>query len=639
MGARISDRIKSKGNQSMKKTISLFISIFCFSISLVSSLSVWNNRSLFFEEYIYSESNLSPSISRYSSEVKRLVEGDMTDQERENFAYLNSSTYYYVTWEETGEVFTNLPATLDYKTALTQENMLIYQYMEINNMREYNIGYNTSIEVEGKKIDKSENKTLSGYVFVNKDNFTRGTIVTDIQYSQNQRQFLFVSCIIFGSSLVMGTILFLHIGRKALKENTEWMYNIKIDIHIIGMFMSIILFFFLLPRYSRNVKSFFTLTRIVIMFVVLSTLLFLAIMFIITFYVKVIRYRKDRQLFLQNWENRVTKSWPTWLITFILLLCWYTIIVVSLSDRIVSIDLKFVAVHIILQLLFAFILQIIRNMNVQYQKQIIDIAEKISKEQTEIEVPVIGEGSMAQIAMAINHIRVSYIHSLEEQKKSERLKYELVTNISHDLRTPLTLVLNYIELLKREETNQEKLHYIAQTEKNAEKLHLLINDLFDLSKLESGNVELKREDMDILFLWKQMQHEYRELLAQRNLELIIECKEPKVIHSCDSSRIWRVFDNLLQNAIKYAMEHTRIYVYITEDKEQGRVHIGIKNIAAERIAFEPDELFLRFKRGTEARETDGSGLGLAIAKSVVLLHGGTIRIETEGDMFKVLIDL
>ncbi len=629
----------------MKNIISFFISIFCLSISLVSSVSVWKNRSLFFEEYIYSESNLSTSISIYCNDVKRLVEGQMTEQERESFMFREANTYYYVTLEETGEVFTNLPVTLDYETALSQEDLIVYQYAE-DNKKWYEITEYTDVEIKGAEIElssldenTSDNNKLSGYVFVNTENLTHGIIATSIQHSLNQRQLLFVSCTILGGSFVFGAILFLLMGRKALGENTEWLYKIKIDIHIIGMIMSTVLFFFILPRYSRNVVSFWMLRTLIILFIILSTLLFGAIMLIITFSVKVLQYRKDRQLLLQNWENRGTKLWPVWLVSFILLLCWYITIVVSLSGRIIRIDYKYVAVHIVLMLLFALILQSIKNINIQYKNQIIESAERISKEQTEIEVPIIGDGSMAEIAMAINHIRESYIHSLEEQKKSERLKYELVTNISHDLRTPLTLVLNYIELLKREEVNKDKQYYIAQTEKNAEKLHLLINDLFDLSKLESGNVELNREDMDILLLWKQMQHEYKEQLKQRNLELIIECKEPKIIHSCDGNRIWRVFDNLLQNAIKYAMEHTRIYVYISEDKEKGQVHIGIKNIASERIAFEPEELFLRFKRGTEARETEGSGLGLAIAKSIVLLHGGNIRIETEGDMFKVLIDL
>ncbi len=617
----------------------------------MSSVSVWRNRSLFFEEYIYSDSNLSSSISSYSSEVKRLVEGKMTDIELEGFVYSDPSTYYYVTHEETGEIFTNLPATLDYQTALSAENMLIYQYIHTQDIREYLFEKSNDLinDINLDSVEDSldffinesirDTNKLSGYIFVNSDNFVRGTIVFDILRSQNMRQLLFVSCTILVISFVVGTLLFFLIGRKALKEDTEWMYKVKIDIHFIGMIMSTVLFIFIIPRFSRNVVSFTMLRTIIIMFVILSILLLGAVISIMTFFIKAIQYQRDSQLLLQDWENRATKSWPIWLISFILFLCWYITIIVSLSDGILSIDLKFVAVHIVLMLLFSMILQIIQNIKVRYQKQIIERAESISKEQTEIEVPVIGSGSMAQIAMAINHIRVSYIHSLEEQKKSERLKYELVTNISHDLRTPLTLVLNYIELLKREEENTEKLYYIDQTEKNAEKLHLLINDLFELSKLESGNVELKRENMDILLLWKQMQNEYREQLKQRNLELIIECKESKIIHSCDSTRIWRVFDNLLQNAIKYAMEHTRIYVYLSEDKEQGRVHIGIKNIAAERIAFEPEELFLRFKRGTEARETDGSGLGLAIAKSIVLLHGGTIRIETEGDMFKVLIEL
>jgi signal transduction histidine kinase len=262
-------------------------------------------------------------------------------------------------------------------------------------------------------------------------------------------------------------------------------------------------------------------------------------------------------------------------------------------------------------------------------------SQQIANGDLSISVPVVGNDFYAKMAAYINILKTSYIHALNEQKKSERLKYELVTNISHDLRTPLTSILNYIGLVKKKSLKSDVDKYADHVETNAKRLNILIEDLFELSKIESGNMQLDISNVDLVLMVKQISHEYGEKMSQNGLELILKSKSKQIIRQCDGQKMWRVFDNLINNAVKYSLPGTRIYVSIEELSEQ--LLISVKNIASYRIDFEPEELFLRFKRGDRARSSDGSGLGLAIAKSIVELHNGSIAIETEGDMFKVIM--
>ncbi len=640
-----------------KKKLLFFTSILMLSISLVSGIGIWRNRQLYFEEHIVSMTNIRTTLEYYCYDWRRMAEGLMPAEEYEGFVIQSPETFYYVTNNETGEVFSNLPEGSDLKTFSGKPGIVRYVYQNPpdeywermqekaaeNQSSSIAEAFREEIVESGSREEKYTGSILVDMEII-ENKHPLGSIGNTIKMYDKQRQILLGESILFVITLTGGILLFVLGGRKALTEKPEWIDRIKLDVQIWGITIATAAIFFLLPGYIRRVVSYVLLKQRLFDYGFLVLAVFTMASLVILLAVRAHYYRRDKQLWLQNWEKRLTRSFPIGVTAFVLLLCWYGFIIMSYRNIILQnyymgngINLGLILLHIGIILLFSLILQKISNIRQQYQQEIIGGANKIADGHPETEIPVAGSGYPARTAEAINRIRTGYIRSLEEQKKSERLKYELVTNISHDLRTPLTLVLNYIGLLKRRELSGEDRHYISQAENQAQKIHLLVEDLFELSGLESGNIAMKVEDTDILLLWKQMQQECLDQLAKRKLELIIECSTDKLILPCDSAKIWRVFDNLLQNAMKYSLENTRIYVCLLETKAGDEIQVQVKNITPERITFAPEELFLRFKRGNEARDTEGSGLGLAIAKSIVMLHGGSIRIETEGDMFKVLM--
>ncbi|MFC4306677.1 sensor histidine kinase [Cohnella boryungensis] len=249
-----------------------------------------------------------------------------------------------------------------------------------------------------------------------------------------------------------------------------------------------------------------------------------------------------------------------------------------------------------------------------------------------------GKDALSKLASYINNMKAGYQSALENQMKSERLKTELITNVSHDLKTPLTSIINYVDLLKKEELSAETARaYIETLDRMALRLKLLIEDLFEISKMTSGSVELDIEHVDVATLLKQAIAESNTNLGETSL-VIRERIEKFPIHAhLDGNKIWRVFENLIGNAQKYSLPGTRIYIYLDESDDQ--VLFKIQNTAAYEIDFAAEELFERFKRADESRQTEGSGLGLPIVKSIVELHGGEIKIEIHGDQFNVILHL
>lgn len=237
----------------------------------------------------------------------------------------------------------------------------------------------------------------------------------------------------------------------------------------------------------------------------------------------------------------------------------------------------------------------------------------------------------------LGKIQEGFQKAVSEEVRSQRMKTELITNVSHDLKTPLTAITTYIELLESETiTPGERKEYLAVLKKKSERLKFLIEDLFEVSKANTGNVKLNLVDVDICSLLRQVYLEYEDRVEETDLIFRFRSPEEKVILQLDSQKTYRVFENLYTNIIKYAMPHTRVYVN-TQKTEQG-IRIEIKNMAAMELDIEPEELTERFVRGDSSRNTEGSGLGLAIARSFVELQGGTLKIEIDGDLFKVIID-
>lgn len=246
-------------------------------------------------------------------------------------------------------------------------------------------------------------------------------------------------------------------------------------------------------------------------------------------------------------------------------------------------------------------------------------------------------GDNKEMAEAVNHVGDGLQNAVKETLKSERLKADLITNVSHDIKTPLTSIINYVDLLKRENIQDPKVKgYIDILDSKSQRLKQLTEDLVEASKISSGNVVLDMQPIRLGELVRQTNGEFEEKFDARNLEIVCRIPEEPVVIMADGRRMWRVIENLYNNVAKYAMPYTRVYV---EVKRIGcRVIFEIKNVSENPLNnIRPEELTERFIRGDVSRNTEGSGLGLSIAQNLVKLQHGTFDIYLDGDLFKVTI--
>ncbi|RAZ80893.1 sensor histidine kinase [Planococcus halotolerans] len=254
------------------------------------------------------------------------------------------------------------------------------------------------------------------------------------------------------------------------------------------------------------------------------------------------------------------------------------------------------------------------------------------------QIPIKGKSPLAHHAIQLNRLKEGVRHSVSEQAKSERLKTELITNVSHDLRTPLTSIITYTDLMKTPDlSTEDRMTYADILDRKSQRLKTLIEDLFEVSKMASGNMELHHQRVDFTQLMTQAFAEHAEDISSSGLDFRISTPEQPVYIMADGQKWWRVLDNLIMNAIKYALPGTRVFANLKET--DGQAEFIMKNVTRFELGENTDELFERFKRGDVARQTEGSGLGLAIAQSIVDLHGGSMKIEVDGDLFKVTVSL
>lgn len=225
---------------------------------------------------------------------------------------------------------------------------------------------------------------------------------------------------------------------------------------------------------------------------------------------------------------------------------------------------------------------------------------------------------------------------VEERMKSERMKTELITNVSHDIKTPLTSIINYTDLIVKEETENKKItEYSLVLKRQSARLKKLIEDLVEVSKASTGNVEVHLAPCEAGVLLTQVVGEYEQRLAEQELELVTRLSAQSARIMADGKLLWRVFDNLLNNIIKYAQSKTRVYV--TVEESAGTVEIAFKNVSRYPLDITPEELRERFVRGDHSRNTEGNGLGLSIAESLTRLQNGEMILSVDGDLFKVLL--
>lgn len=271
-------------------------------------------------------------------------------------------------------------------------------------------------------------------------------------------------------------------------------------------------------------------------------------------------------------------------------------------------------------------------------KQIHDATEKIYKGDTNIKLDEsLYTGVLKELAIYINDIAGGFSNAIKESLKSERLKTELITNVSHDIKTPLTSIINYVNLLKQENIQNEKAkEYIEVLDNKSQRLKKLIEDLVEASKASSGNIKINKEVLNVKELLNQVTGEFEDKFNSRGLNIISKLPEKTVYIKADSRYLYRVLENIYSNVAKYAEENTRVYIDCILE-EENTVTIYVKNISKDELNISADELMQRFVRGDKSRNTEGSGLGLSIAKSLTELQDGTFNIYLDGDLFKVAI--
>lgn len=273
-----------------------------------------------------------------------------------------------------------------------------------------------------------------------------------------------------------------------------------------------------------------------------------------------------------------------------------------------------------------------------YLSYIMEGTQRIKGGDIHYKLDIIGDDNFSNLAENINNIGEGLDKAIYNQLKSERLKSELITNVSHDLKTPLTSIINYIELIKKEEDIKPEhiKDYVNVLDSKSKRLKVLIEDLFEASKASSGNLELNMEKIDITQLLRQAIGEMEEKLSKANLDLKLRVPEEKTYIMADGKKLYRVLENLLSNISKYSLNNTRVYIDIIE--EDDKVKLTMKNISSYELNFDPEEIMERFKRADESRNTEGSGLGLAIARDLVNAQGGRFEIDIDGDLFKSVVE-
>ena len=272
-----------------------------------------------------------------------------------------------------------------------------------------------------------------------------------------------------------------------------------------------------------------------------------------------------------------------------------------------------------------------------YQK-IKDGVQNIKNGAVGSKIEINGEGELARLSANINEISEGLSEEVERRIKSERLKTELIVNVSHDIKTPLTSVLTYVDLLKKEETDNENIKKYTQViAKKSDRLKSLIDDLFEASKAASGNIAVSFEQVDIGALITQGLGELDDKVQSSSLDFRVNMPDTKLLAWADGRLLWRVLENLLSNVFKYSLENSRVYIDVFDDKDNA--YIEIKNISANELNIPADEITERFKRGDESRNSEGSGLGLDIAKSLMHCQNGELFISVDGDLFKAKLKI
>ncbi|WP_438314468.1 ATP-binding protein [Sporosarcina sp. FA9] len=507
------------------------------------------------------------------------------------------------------------------------------------------------VEAPSTDISSYKNpiRTFEGLVIVPKTALTKGALSADVKDFNGRKYSTYVIWLL---GLLAAVALF-----TVLKFRKEWVLQtefaarydrLKIDLKAAIVFLT--LFFTVEIIHSRAMNlfaySYGNYTSIWTERIFWLVALAVAVAFIAFQLVNLVERLKHKGVLEQDIKNSYTLKFfaalqdsfvrkTIGMQTFLLLIGFF---LAGIGFMVVAIQPMLILVYIPLVVIFALPILYIFVRRSAYLNRIIRATEAMANGKLHESIPIEGKSPLAHHAVSLNNLREGVRSSMTEQAKSERLKTELITNVSHDLRTPLTSIITYTDLLKSENLSiEERAKYVGIIDSKSQRLKTLIEDLFEVSKMASGNLELNKQRVDLTQLLQQALAEHEGEIAESGLDFRTTLPETALIAFVDGQRWWRVLDNLILNAIKYTMPGTR--VYITLRKVGETAEFIVKNVTKYELGENVDELFERFKRADTSRHTEGSGLGLAIAQSIVEMHGGTMKVELDGDLFKVTVEI
>lgn len=553
------------------------------------------------------------------------------ERRKNEFLNYNGEFIYSLKNKETGEEFTN--GDLDSKLAYKKEYSSKSNFLRENVVNEYieNSGYVQ--DLIGYSFPKFE-----GTIAISEASIMNGDRADSYQYFKKEERF-FYGILILG---VIAAIAFIFLWRKGKdhfqNEEGKFKYrSLPVDVQWVLFFISIFIVFIATNELRNGILHYggYDIPIFTLIIALLSTAF--------AFY----QWEWMKEGFGHiDWKKSLVFSWFKSLEGFFLKRT------IGVQTIIMLIVIFFWGFGTLLVLVFPFalivwvpatfvigipvIMFLLSRMS--YLNRIMMKTEEMARGVIGNEVEVKGKSPITEHAVSLNAIRERIKSSHSEQAKSERLKTELITNVSHDLRTPLTSIITYTDLLKNPGiTDEERASYIAILDKKSMRLKTLIEDLFEVSKMATGNIELDKRKVDLTQLLQQAIAEHQEDIDKSGLEYRVAIGTKPIMSYVDGHKWWRVLDNLIINTLKYALPNTRVYINL--DQIDGEAIFVIKNIAKYELGNDVNELTERFKRADTSRHTEGSGLGLAIAQSIVDLHGGSLQMEVDGDLFKVTVKI
>ena len=601
-----------------------------------------------------------------------------------NFIKIESENgdYYYSDDRENSGIYTGIPDYINYiivnkTTNIMYTNIKSENYeQEMNNMKNAKIYWNYidgKIETSIEKINSENIKYNYSYFYRSSaylgDEYTDRSYVLDdydiytsydndkvnlyTAYGMNQAMYEYMmqnkNAPIYGIILslillaIIAVYLFWAIGHKEGKNGIDLntIDNIPYEILAIICIVIATMFLSILANMGGTVDYIILIVGLICYFVCYAAC---AVMGVTT--IKRIKAKKFIKSFLTykiiKWiVNKIRKVINAFQekTSENRKLFWYYIGFLAVSVMLISLSVTGIAVI----LLIAFWVWVYYKLKeyIIKQEKIKNALKSIYEGKTDIKLePGELKGVLKEMAIYVNDIAGGFSNAIQESLKSERLKTELITNVSHDIKTPLTSIINYVDLLKKEDIKDEKVkEYIDILEQKSQRLKKLIEDLVEASKVSSGNVKLNIESISIKELFQQTIGEFKDRFEEKGLKIEVQMPNEGAKVKADSRYLYRVIENLFSNITKYALENSRVYIDVKEGKKnkEGKetLNISIKNISKEKLNISSEELMQRFVRGDRARHTEGSGLGLSIAKSLTELQGGKFDITIDGDLFKV----